>query len=278
MEQSQHNMNFDLFQFTQKVSELFEQQASFATITLVSIRGSAPQIVGAKAVITDRGIEAGTVGGGKIEAAAVKHAQQLLDQMQTNVCELVKWNLQTDIGMTCGGEVQFLFEVVRNECWPIVVFGAGHISQQLIPLLLTLNCRVTCVDPRPDWIGRLPDSRKLTKVCVDDMPAQVAGQPSGSFFVMMTRGHATDLPILTEVLATRDAPFVGVIGSKQKASVLRRDLKDQNFSAEKIDSFYCPMGKPIGNNTPAEIAVSVVAQLLEVRDQLGLFAHKAKEF
>lgn len=272
-------MNFDFFQFTSKVTELYDSQTSFATITLVAIRGSAPQIVGAKAVITERGIEAGTIGGGKIEAEAVRHAQQLLSQNNgQQTCELVKWNLQTDIGMTCGGEVQLMFECVRNESWPIAVFGAGHISQQLIPLLLTLNCRITCVDPRPDWIGKLPEHRKLTKCCVSDMPAEVAKQPNGTFFVLMTRGHATDLPILSEVLKTREAPYVGVIGSDQKASVLRRDLKKAEYSEEKIKSFYCPMGKPIGNNTPAEIAVSVVSQLLEVRDQKGVFAHKSKKF
>ena len=272
-------MNFDYYQFINKTSELFEALQSFATVTLVSIRGSAPQIIGAKAIVTPDGIEAGTVGGGKIEAAAVQHAIQLLqrDDKQT-ICELVKWNLQTDIGMTCGGEVQLMFEIVRNDAWPITVFGAGHISQQLIPLLLTLNCRVTWIDPRPDWLSKLSDHRKLTKTCTDNMPGQVASQPDQTFFVLMTRGHASDLPILAEILQTKQAPYVGVIGSNQKASAMRRDLIRQGLSEELTRSFHCPMGKPIGNNTPAEIAVSVVAQLLEIRDQLGLFSHKTKSF
>lgn len=272
-------MNFDFYQFSQKIAELFDSQTSFATITLVAIRGSAPQIQGAKVIVTSDGIEAGTIGGGKIEAAAVLRAQELLCQSnEQQTCELVKWNLQTDIKMTCGGEVQLLFEVVRNDEWPIAVFGAGHISQQLIPLLLTLNCRVTWIDPRADWLAKLPDHRKLRKVCTDDMPSQVQSQPANAFFVLMTRGHASDLPILSQVLSTRDAPYLGVIGSAQKASVMRRDLKKQNISDEKIASFYCPMGKPIGNNTPAEIAVSVVSQLIEIRDELGLFSHKTKSF
>ena len=272
-------MNFDYHQFTNKTSELFQALRSFTTVTLVSIRGSAPQIIGAKAIVTTDGIEAGTIGGGKIEAAAVEHAQELLRQVESQqVCQLVKWNLQTDIGMTCGGEVQLMFEVVRNDAWPIAVFGAGHISQQLIPLLLSLNCRVTWIDPRQDWLSKLGDHRKLTKVCTDDMPGQVAGQPEQTFFVLMTRGHASDLPILAEILQAKQPPYVGVIGSKQKASVLKRDLKKQGLSEELIESFYCPMGKPIGNNTPAEIAVSVVSQLIEVRDELGLFSHKSKSF
>ena len=272
-------MNFDFYQFTTKASELFDSQTSFVTITQVAIRGSAPQIVGAKILVSEDGIEAGTIGGGKIEAAAVEYAKKLLVQTkEKQLCELVTWNLQTDIGMTCGGEVKFLFEVVRNDEWPITVFGAGHISQQLVPLLLTLNCRVTWIDPRADWLAKLPDHRKLRKVCTEDMPAEVTKQPPAAFFVLMTRGHASDLPILAKTLQTRKAPYLGVIGSAQKASVLRRDLKAQGVEDELIESFYCPMGKPIGNNTPAEIAVSVVSQLIEVRDQLGMFSHKSKTF
>ena len=272
-------MNFDFYQFTTKAVELFDSQTSFVTITQVAIRGSAPQIVGAKILVTADGIEAGTIGGGKIEAAAVEYAKQLLEQTtEKQLCELVTWNLQTDIGMTCGGEVKFLFEVVRNDEWPIVVFGAGHISQQLVPLLLTLNCRVTWIDPRADWLAKLPDHRKLKKICTDDMPGQVGCQPSGAFFVLMTRGHASDLPILHKVLETRRAPYVGVIGSSQKASVLRRDLKEQGIGEDLIQSFYCPMGKPIGNNTPGEIAISVISQLIEVRDEQGIFDHKTKSF
>jgi len=272
-------MNFDYHQFITKTSELFEANRSFATITLVSIRGSAPQIIGAKAIVTDDGMEAGTIGGGKIEAAAMQYAQDLLGQQNSQqICELVKWNLQTDVGMTCGGEVQLMFEVVRNDAWPIAVFGAGHISQQLVPLLLTLNCRVTWIDPRLDWLSRLDEHRKLSKVCTDDMPGEVAKQPGKTFFVLMTQGHSSDLPILAKILQTRQAPYVGVIGSKQKASVLRRNLRDQGFDDVLIDAFHCPVGKAVGNNTPAEIAVSIVAQLLQIRDELGLFDHKSKEF
>ena len=132
-------MNFDYHQFTSKVSELLEANRSFVTVTLVGMRGSAPQIAGAKAVVTSDGIQAGTVGGGKIEAESVKHAVQLLHQQNDKqICELVTWNLQTDIGMTCGGEVQLLFEVVLNDAWPITVFGAGHISQPVSYTHLTL--------------------------------------------------------------------------------------------------------------------------------------------
>jgi xanthine dehydrogenase accessory factor len=247
------------------VQKLLDRSESFVTVTLVEIRGSAPQIVGAKGIVTSSGIEGGTVGGGKIEAAAIEYAQRLLIQGRQHA-ELVTWNLQTDIGMTCGGEVKLFFDVYATAAWPIVVFGAGHLAQALVRLLLNLDCHVTCIDTRPDWLAKLPVDNKLTKHCVETPRELVRPQPANAYFVLMSKGHATDLPVLAEILSNRKAPYVGVIGSPQKASVLRRDLKNLGLPQEKVASFHCPMGLSIGNNTPAEIAISIAAQLLQTRD------------
>jgi xanthine dehydrogenase accessory factor len=190
----------------------------------------------------------------------------------------VVWNLQTEIGMTCGGEVKFFFEVCRCNDWTISLFGAGHIAQVLVPLLLQMNCRVTCLDQRQDWLDRMLDHPRLTKVCRQDLEASVKELDPSSFFVLMTQGHATDLPVLVEVLRQIDPPYVGVLGSLQKAKILRRDLKEMGLGDEKIASFFCPMGLPIGNNTPPEIAISISSQLIQERDRLGVIQQKTKSF
>lgn len=271
-------MTYDVVQHHQRLTTLLQSDTPFVTITLIDIRGSAPQITGAKAIVTASGIESGTIGGGKIEAAAIKHAQQLLATQSGTSCELVTWNLQTEIGMTCGGEVKLFFEVHGKVDWPIAVFGAGHVAQVLVPMLLQLHCRVVCVDPRPDWLARIPDHPKLVKQHVEEPKSVVAAQPTNTFFVLISKGHATDLPVLAEILSSRDAPYIGVIGSPQKASVLRRELKQQDVPQAKIDSFHCPIGIPLGNNTPAEISISVIAQLIQKRDALGVLNHKVKQF
>ena len=269
-------MTFDVVQHNQKLTTLLQSETPFATITLIDIRGSAPQIIGAKAIVTATGIEAGTIGGGKIEAAAIRHAQQLLADGKGVTCDFVTWNLQTDIGMTCGGEVKLFFEVHGKIDWPIAVFGAGHVAQVLVPMLLQLHCRVTCVDPRGDWLAKISSHPQLRKLCIDQ-PREVVGQlAANTFFVLISKGHATDLPVLAEVLSTRQAPYVGVIGSRQKASVLRRELQQQDIPQHKIDSLVCPIGIPLGNNTPPEISISIIAQLIQRRDELGILDHKVK--
>jgi xanthine dehydrogenase accessory factor len=271
-------MAFDVYRHARAVTELLRENTPFVIVTMVDRRGSAPQIEGAKAIVTSDGIVDGTVGGGKVEARAISHSQDLLLAHDGRSCELVVWNLQTEIGMTCGGEVRFFFEVCLCNDWTISLFGAGHIAQKLVPLLLQMNCRVTCLDQRQEWLNKMPEHPRLTKVCCHDLPGEVSKLDPRSFFVLMTQGHATDLPVLAEILRTIEPPYVGVLGSLQKAKILRRDLKEMGFLDEKIESFFCPMGLPIGNNTPPEIAISVSSQLIQERDRLGIIQQKTKSF
>lgn len=271
-------MSCDIHKHWRKIQELLSAQIPFATVTMVDMRGSAPQIQGAKAVVTAEGIVEGTVGGGKVEAKAILHAQELLRHGGGRSCELMTWNLQTDVGMTCGGEIKFFFEVFFCNDWKIVVFGAGHISQALVPILLQMNCRVTCIDQRAEWLARMAEHPRLTKICSPQPREEVQRCDANSFFVLMTQGHATDLPILSQILSTIQPPYVGVLGSLQKAKILRRDLEAHGLSREKLESYFCPMGLPLGNNTPPEIAISIAAQLIQRRDALGIIQHKSKVF
>ncbi len=271
-------MAFDVDRHARAVAELLRSNTPFVIVTMVDRRGSAPQIEGAKALVTASGIVDGTVGGGKVEARAIQHAKKLLQSHDGRSCELVVWNLQTEIGMTCGGEVKFFFEVCLCNDWTISLFGAGHIAQVLVPLLLKMNCRVTCLDQRQDWLDKMPDHPRLEKVCRQDLDGSVKDLDPSSFFVLMTQGHATDLPVLAAVLRQIEPPYLGVLGSLQKAKILRRDLKEMGIPDAKIASFFCPMGLPIGNNTPPEIAISISAQLIQERDRLGIIQQKTKSF
>ena len=235
--------------------------------TLVHCMGSAPQNVGARAIVSETGLEFGTVGGGKIEAKVIVTAQELLANRSQKTA-FFQWNLQKDIGMTCGGVASFFLEVFRSETiWKIAVFGAGHVAQELVRLLIKLDCELICSDPRAHWIGKLPEHPRLQKVCTPEMAKLLPSLDSQTFVVIMTMGHATDLPILSQALSQYSFPYVGNMGSEIKAKVLRKDLTQAGVSLGAIDKLYCPIGESFGNNSPIEIAFSVVAQLLKVRDQ-----------
>lgn len=240
--------------------------------TLVDITGSAPQNVGARVLVTSAGLLWGTIGGGKIEARVIAEAQEMLTQ--SSAYRFRQWNLQSEIGMTCGGVVRVYFETYRPQGWTIAVFGAGHVAQALIPILTTLSCRVLCFDSRPEWIARLPVHPALQAQVIEDLTAQVEHLPQQTFLLSLTMGHAHDRPILQAALErwhTHPAAFafLGVMGSPAKAGKLRQELRQAGCDPELLARLHCPVGLPLGNNTPAEIAISIAAQLLQVRDQLA---------
>ena len=253
--------------FFSRVIELTEARKKFVTVTLVDGRGSVPQETGAKMLVDPDGLVSGTVGGGKIENQALQYAQKmLLENSELPSRGMVTWNLQRDIGMTCGGEVSLFFESYFNKTWNIAVFGAGHVAQALVRTLLTLDCNIYCIDSRAKWIEKLPKHVSLKAICREDMASEVATLPENCSIVSMTQGHSTDVPVLKEVFSVDKFAFVGVIGSAVKAARIRKELLELNVPSEKLDRLRCPVGLDIGNNTPAEIAISIAAQLLSVRE------------
>ena len=253
--------------FFEELSELMAAGTPLVTVTVVDTQGSVPQDRGAKMIVTSNGLQSGTVGGGKIETKAIAEAQQMLVGEIADKTHFVSWNLNKDVGMTCGGIVKLYFEAFNVARWNIVVFGAGHIAQALTRLLINLDCRITCIDPRSEWLEKLPQSPKLTPVQSNDMPSLVKTLPDDAFVVLMTMGHTTDKPILLEILRTRTFPYLGVIGSHSKAVVLRHDIAEAGLPKEMEKAFHCPVGLEIGTNHPWEIAVSIAGQMIETRDR-----------
>ena len=245
--------------------ELIEAGRSFCMVVLTEAQGSAPQESGAKMLCDEAGLIYGTVGGGKVEAKALATAADLLRRKQANT--YAEWHLERDVGMTCGGRVKLYFETYGVSDWQIAVFGAGHVAQALVALLLNLHCRVLCIDPRQEWLDSLPDSPKLKRIKTIDTAAEIARLSDSAFVLMMTQGHATDFPVLLECLRReKPFPYVGVIGSKSKRAVLVKDLIAAEVNPPRAEQFHCPIGLKLGKSEPAEIAVSIVAQLLQVRD------------
>jgi xanthine dehydrogenase accessory factor len=270
-------MNEQSAKYFARVRELTENQSPFVSVTFIDSRGYAPQDQGAKALVTRDGLCEGTIGGGRLEAKAILRAQELLLSEEKKTRDFVTWNLQRDVGMSCGGEVSLFFEVFNAKQWQIAVFGAGHVAQSLVRLLMTLDCRVTCLDSRAEWLDRLPQGERLKKVCAQNLPAEVTHLAPDSYLLLMTQGHATDLPILLEILRTRVPHYLGVIGSDVKGKKLRQELKEAGFTPEQISVLRCPMGLPLGGNSPGEIAVSMAAQILQVRDQSRIFKDEQPE-
>ena len=251
--------------FFDKLKELDDQGANFIMVTISNVRGSAPQDLGAKCLITSDGLYAGTIGGGKIEAHVINYAKDLLNKESKNVVNET-WNLQTDIGMTCGGEVSFIFEKFLNNNLPIIIFGAGHVSQALTRVLINLKAQVTVIDPRKEWISKLP--YEINSIVTDHCEDIIKNAKPNTFFISMTKGHSSDVPKLYQVYKFHpNAKYVGVIGSDVKGKKIKAELKEMGVSDDFLEKLLVPIGLNIGSNNPNEIAISIAAQILEYRDK-----------
>jgi xanthine dehydrogenase accessory factor len=277
----------------EQLSTLEREGTACVLVILVEALGSTPQDTGAKMLVTAAGLHSGTVGGGKVEADAILFAQQILARASGQPLPpatdpklkrahamlaageakpaFVNWTLRTDVGMTCGGSVKLYFEPHpaggARTAWPIWIFGAGHVVQALVPVLAPLECALTVVDPRREWLDKLPRAANARYLQHDNPVDLVPDMPDHAFLLCLTKGHASDRPVLQRALAERNFPFVGVIGSDAKAEVLRRELVAGGLPAERAKQFHCPVGLPFGSNDPREIALSIAAQLLTERDR-----------
>ncbi|QEG37264.1 xanthine dehydrogenase accessory protein XdhC [Bythopirellula goksoeyrii] len=256
--------------FVERLAELARVGEPFVSVTMVEAVGSTPQDTGSKMLVTTEGLSSGTVGGGKVEHKAIQHAQAMLADTsgQAPVHQLVEWNLQRDVGMTCGGVVKLFFETYNHSDWQVVIFGAGHVASAVTSCLGQINCHTRCIDSRSEWLDKIADRDRLTKIRTDDLPAQVAALPSDAFVLCITMGHGTDRPVLAEIFRQgRTFPYLGVIGSRAKRGVLVRELVADGIPREQAEAFHCPIGLPLGTNEPGEIAISVVAELIQERDR-----------
>ena len=249
----------------EQIAALRREGIEAVVVTIAAVRGSVPGQVGAKAVVSTLGLVSGNLGGGKVEAKAINHALAMLEGSEA--CAQVTWNLQRDVGMTCGGEMMFLFERVNaRTAWHIAIFGAGHVSQALVPVLATLACRVDVFDTRTGWLDRFSTSRNVCLHHVASFEDGVELLNPASFVLSITQGHSCDRPVLRDTLRRFPSlPYVGVIGSASKRAVLLRELREDGIGNDLLEKIVCPIGLPIGGNDPAEIAISIAAQLLELR-------------
>lgn len=258
----------------QTSAQLTNARKDHIIVTLAGVRGSAPQVIGSKMLVTSDGLHFGTVGGGKIEAHCIRFAQAMVNDKAP--LAMHTWNLQKDIGMSCGGEVTILFEPQYYSQWVVAIFGAGHVAQELCRVMQTWACTVKVFDPRPEWIDRLPKSFNIEAKVSPTPKDEVANLPPGTFLLSMTQGHAFDVPILTEALNRHENfAFLGVIGSDIKGAKIRRELQAAGVPDIAIERLVCPVGMPFGDNTPPEISISIAAQLISLRPREPMHKEKA---
>ncbi|HKJ95552.1 MAG TPA: xanthine dehydrogenase accessory protein XdhC, partial [Gammaproteobacteria bacterium] len=172
--------------------------------------------------------------------------------------------LSDAIDQACGGHMSLLFEPVWPSPLQIALFGAGHVGQAVVRVLADVDCRIHWVDARPEaFPSEVPGN--ATAVVAERPWEQIERLPEGVLVVVMTHSHDADLEIVEAALRSPAPAFVGTIGSKTKRGRFRHRLAERGLGATDIDRLTIPIGIPgVGGKRPAEIGISVAAQLLQI--------------
>lgn len=246
-------------------AEALGRGETVALVTVVRARGSTPQRAGAKMLVFADGRTVGTIGGGCYENDAFWKARAAIASGKP---ALLHYELNDDFaqenGLVCGGQMDV--HVDPLEPTPhLFVLGAGHVGWYLGRLAPDAGFRVHVVDDREKFASedRFPGAERVTVAPIPEW-LQAADLPPSAFVVVVTRGHTHDLDAM-RALAPRDLRYLGLIGSRAKVRRIFDLLLAEGIPPECLDRVHAPIGVDIGAVTPAEIAVSILAELIAVR-------------
>lgn len=240
------------------------ESAALATVTMRD--GSAPREQGAKMLVLGNGAIVGSVGGGKLEAEVREKAQKVI---ATGKATTVHFDLTGkeagEEGMICGGVTDVFIEPILSTP-TLYIFGAGHISIPVSKIGKMLGFNVVIIDDRADFANkeRFPEADKVIAQDLDKLFPKLDINKL-AYIVIVTRGHLHDEHVLEWAVKT-DAGYIGMIGSKQKVSTLFNHLRSRGVPAEKLATVNAPIGLEIYSDTPEEIAVSIMAEIIKVRN------------
>lgn len=249
----------DIFE---EIIEAKKASVSVVLATVIESLGSAPRGAGARMLIRQDGTSLGTIGGGAIEKIVEDEAMKI---MGTAAPKTIKHSLK-DIGMECGGGMTVFIEPL-NPRPQLFVFGAGHIGAVLSQIAKMMDFSVTVIDNRPAFANR--EKLPWADAVVADEYLNAFNTLTFSrstYSVILTHKHANDFEVLERCIEQPHA-YIGMIGSKKKVNTCLQGLRDKGVSEKVIESIYSPIGIPIAANTPAEIAVSIAAELADVRNK-----------
>ncbi|WP_303863135.1 XdhC/CoxI family protein [Alkalibaculum bacchi] len=182
--------------------------------------------------------------------------QQWIDQITQNSKSQI---------ITVGDEKAYMEFLTQK--YNVVICGAGHISMPIISMCKLLDLPVTVIDDRTSFANNARNAGADLVVCepFDSALDQIKGD-NGTFFVIVTRGHRYDQICLQKIIQKENA-YIGMIGSKVRVAKVLDYLEEEGIDREKLNKVYTPIGLKIGSETPAEIAVSIMAQIIEVKNK-----------
>lgn len=246
------------------LAELEESHETGVICTIIRSEGSTPRHAGSKMLVYEDGRVTGSIGGGELESRIISAS---LEVMRDGRPRLLDYNMSDpdrgDPGV-CGGRVEIYMEPITPKP-TLVVVGAGHVGRAVAHLAHWLGFRVVVSDDRPEFCDPeiIPEAAEFYPCLLEDLGDQFTITRS-TYMVLTTRSVDIDVPGLPKILES-PAAYIGVIGSRRRWETARKQLEESGVPAVKLERIQSPMGLDISAETPEEIAVSIMAEIIEIQ-------------
>jgi xanthine dehydrogenase accessory factor len=255
-------MHMDIFE------EIHSRQKAgkpFVLVTIVRTDGASPRLPGAKMLVFPDGTIFDTIGGGKFEKLVIDDCLQLMESGQKHLLKRYSFTPKGKdaTGMACGGEAEVFMEAFTGPN-KLIIFGGGHICRELVQLTERSGFAITVIDDRDDILSGY--ASPITAVRTDETYQEnLPSFDHNCFVVIVTRSHKIDRGILERVIQ-HDCAYIGMIGSKRKISGLYTALEKAGIERSRLEQVHAPIGLDIKGEGPYEIAVSILAELIAVKN------------
>jgi xanthine dehydrogenase accessory factor len=248
----------------QALSELEKKNEAAALCTVVKSEGSTPRHVGSKMLVYPDGKFLGTVGGGEMESRVIKSALETLKSGDAQTLSYTMADPSRGDPGVCGGTVEVFVEPILPPAM-IVVIGAGHVGKAVVHLAKWLGFRVAVSDDRAEFCNpeSVPGADAYYPVEMGKLAEELKISRQ-TYIVITSRGSAIDVKGLPNLLES-EATYIGVIGSRRRWLTTVKALKEKGVSEEKIAQVHSPMGLELNAETPEEIAISIIAEILMIK-------------
>ncbi|MEP4889758.1 MAG: xanthine dehydrogenase accessory protein XdhC [Aliiglaciecola sp.] len=240
---------------------------AYVVLTVMGSVGSTPRPQGTKMVVTEDRIF-DTIGGGQLEHLSIQKARELLTNKTQNQ-HVEYFPLGAKLAQCCGGATHVLFEVFCQHVNQLMIFGAGHVAQALVPIISQLPLSIIWVDSRQEMFDQVDKSQmqlpaNVTTIIADDC-TDAFSEYASNFVLVMTHDHQLDYDLVHTAIQIENVDYLGLIGSQTKAKRFQTRLTNHGISEHMLEKLVCPIGMTdIPGKRPIEVAVSVAGQLINL--------------
>jgi len=251
--------------FYEEISKAIQSGKSLALCTVIETKGSVPRHAGSKMLVYSDGSHVGSVGGGEVESKTFIAAQ---NSIQNSKSVLINFELNQDddqsVGL-CGGSVRIFIDVISQKP-KIIVYGAGHVGKAVAQLAKWLNFQVVVSDDREEFCNQsnIPEADLFLTMPIESTPNNFEIDQN-TYLVLVTRGADVDIKGIPALLRTK-AAYIGVIGSQKRWEFTKKSVLEAGISEIELLRIKSPIGMDIHAETPEEIAVSIMAEIILCRN------------